>query len=219
MTAPRISPVLRRLAACYGRPPTNRSRPLMDVLIQTILSQNTSDANSLRAFAALKKNYPDWSRLAGSSPGRVAKVIKSGGLANIKSRRILELLRSLSRERGKPDLEWLRGMEPESAYEFLKGLKGVGPKTAACTLLFGAGIPIFPVDTHIYRVAKRLGWVRKGEDRERFQERFRHLVPPGWVYVLHLNLIEHGRRRCHSRNPRCQQCCLKDHCLYHKERI
>lgn len=219
MSLPQISLVHRRLLACYGRPPANRRRPLLDVLIQTILSQNTSDVNSLRAYQALKKRYPDWRRLERARPQQVAGIIKSGGLANIKSRRIIELLRNLSRKQGRPGLEPLRKMPPEAAYNFLKEIKGVGPKTAACTLLFGAGFPIFPVDTHIYRVSKRLGWARPREDREHFQERFRHLVPGELVFPLHLNLIEHGRRRCHSRKPRCQPCCLRDLCLYGKERV
>jgi endonuclease-3 len=97
-------------------------------------------------------------------------------------------------------------------------LKGVGPKTAACTLLFGQGIPIFPVDTHIFRISRRLGWALPGDDRASFQERVRHLVPDGLVYPLHINLIRHGREVCHPTAPECHRCCIRTHCQWYQRR-
>lgn len=216
MRAPSIAEVEGILAKCYGRPPRRAKRPLLDVLIETILSQNTSDVNSLRAYASLRRAFPNWAMLAGSHVHRVASAIRQGGLANIKSKRILGIVRGLIREHGRPTLEHLRRMESEAAYRALKEIDGVGPKTAACTLLFGAGKSIFPVDTHIYRVCGRLGWVRPREAREGFQERFRRLVPDDMVYPLHLNLIEHGRRVCRPSRPSCQECCLRNICSYVK---
>jgi endonuclease-3 len=189
---------------------------LLDVLIQTILSQNTSDVNSLRAYAGLRKAFPSWSALAEVDVGKVAVAIRPGGLANIKSRRIVQILRDLKKAYGRPTLEHLRRMKPEAAYAALKDMAGVGPKTAACTLLFGAGIPIFPVDTHIHRVCRRLGWAGPRETREKFQERIRRLVPGKKVYPLHLNLIEHGRRVCRAGKPACPTCCLKTICPFGK---
>ncbi len=196
------------LNRCYGQPRWTASRPLMDVLVETILSQNTSDSNSHRAFLALKKKYPRWDTVAGADIKSIALAIRSGGLANIKSRRIKDLISFIVGRRGKAGLEFLKKMPREAAYQYLLGIKGVGPKTAACTLLFGAGIPVYPVDTHIYRVSIRLGWVKEKEARESFQERFRKLVPDAMVYSLHLNLIEHGRKICHPRKPECPECCL-----------
>ncbi len=216
MRAPSIAKVERILAECYGRPSPRSKRPLLDILIETILSQNTSDANSLRAYASLRRAFPSWARLAEAEVPKVAEAIRQGGLANIKSRRLVEIVRGLRREQGRPTLEHLRVMEPEAAYRALKEIDGVGPKTAACTLLFGAGMPLFPVDTHIYRVCGRLGWVRPGEGREDFQERFRRLVPDDLVYSFHLNLIEHGRRVCRSSRPACPRCCLRKNCPYVK---
>lgn len=216
MTAPSPARVERILAECYGRPARRPERPLLDVLIETILSQNTSDANSLRAYANLRRAFPSWADLAGSKANKVAAAIRQGGLANIKSKRIMGIVRGLRRERGQPTLEHLRDMDPEAAYRALKDIEGVGPKTAACTLLFGAGRPIFPVDTHIYRVCGCLGWVRPGEGREGFQERFRRRVPDDLVYPFHLNLIEHGRRVCRPSRPACPACCLRKICPYAK---
>ncbi|MBU1355545.1 MAG: endonuclease III [Candidatus Edwardsbacteria bacterium] len=192
----------------YGQPRWTASRPLMDVLVETILSQNTSDSNSHRAFLALKKKYPRWETLAGAEAGSIALTIRAGGLANIKSRRIKELISFIVGKQGRAGLEFLKKLPRGEAYQYLLAIKGVGPKTAACTLLFGAGIPVYPVDTHIYRVSNRLGWVRKKEDREKFQDRFRKLVPDEMVYPLHLNIIEHGRKICHPRKPECPGCRL-----------
>jgi endonuclease-3 len=190
----------------------------MDVLVETILSQNTSDSNSRRAFLSLKKKYPRWDAVAGADIKSIALAIRSGGLANIKSRRIKELISFIVGKRGHAGLEFLKKMPREEAYQYLLAIKGVGPKTAACTLLFGAGIPVYPVDTHIYRISCRLGWVKRKEDRESFQERFRKLVPDKMAYSLHLNLIEHGRRICHPRKPECPGCCLIKVCNW-KEKI
>lgn len=205
---PSIGKIKGILDRRYGQPRWTVSRPLMDVLVETILSQNTSDSNSRRAYRALKKKYPKWENLAGTDVRSIALAIRSGGLANIKSRRIKDLISAITRKQGKAGLEFLKKLPREEAYQYLLAIKGVGPKTAACTLLFGAGIPVYPVDTHIYRVSSRLGWVKRKEDRESFQERFRKMVPDAMVYPLHLNLIEHGRKICHPRKPECSGCCL-----------
>lgn len=214
---PSIGKIEGMLGRCYGQPRWTVCRPLMDVLVETILSQNTSDSNSRRAYRALKKKYPKWEDLAGTDVRSIALTIRSGGLANIKSRRIKDLISSIVGKRGKAGLEFLKNMPREEAYQHLLGIKGVGPKTAACTLLFGAGIPVYPVDTHIYRVSSRLGWVKEKEDRESFQERFRRLVPDAMVYPLHLNLIEHGRKICHPRKPECPRCCLSKACNWREK--
>ena len=216
--AKNIQTAAARLQRCYGIPAPRKPRPLLDILIETILSQNTSDVNSRRAFLSLKRAYPRWESVRRAAPGRLAAAIKSGGLAQIKSRRIIALLRLLKSQRGSLSLEYLKKMPAEEAYAYLMSLKGVGPKTAACTLLFGAGLPLFPVDTHIYRVSSRLGWVRKKGTPEKFQERFRHAVPGGLVFALHINLIEHGRRTCHPQRPACTACCLNSLCQLWKGR-
>jgi endonuclease-3 len=209
---PSMATVSKRLARCYGRPRQVSGEPLVDVLIRTILSQNTTDTNSLKAYAELRKRYSRWASLAAASQPEVARAIRTGGLSKIKSKRIIALVRSLVKDRGNASLEYLRRMPAEQAYQHLLSIKGVGPKTAACTLLFGAGIPVFPVDTHIYRVSGRLGWARSDEDREKYQERIRHQIPDRLVSPLHLNLIEHGRTVCHPHRPHCRQCCLRTIC-------
>lgn len=212
MVKPAVARVHRLLSICYGTPNPRPRQPLLDVLVETILSQNTSDTNSRRAFLNLKNRYPDWDSARRAGPLAIAGAIRSGGLSDIKSRRIHQILSQLGRSIQGLSLQHLTRLNREDAYCSLMAMEGVGPKTAACTLLFGAGIPIFPVDTHIYRVSLRLGWAREGEGREGFQERFGREVPDDIIYPLHINLIEHGRRVCRPRRPECGSCCLAAIC-------
>ncbi|HTY08365.1 MAG TPA: endonuclease III [Candidatus Edwardsbacteria bacterium] len=213
-----IDVVAATLQRAYGRPEPVKAGSLLDVLIETVLSQNTSDRNSHAAFLSLRRRFNGWDAVLAAPARSVAAAIRAGGLANIKAARIGELLREFRRRSGRPSLDFIKRMEPEAAYQYLLSLKGVGPKTAACTLLFGLGVPVFPVDTHIFRIARRLGWARPRDDRASFQERIRHIVPDPLVYPLHINLIAHGRAVCHPAAPDCQRCCIHNHCQWYQRR-
>lgn len=207
-----------RLAGSYGRPAPGVGGALpapdpLDVLIETILSQATSDANSRRAYASLRRRFPDWDDVADAPAAKVAAAIAIGGLAPTKAARIKDIIARLRRERGRATLGFLRALTTEDAMKYLEGLPGVGPKTAACVALFALGRGAFPVDTHVARVCGRLGLVPAGTGAARAQALLAPLVPPGAARDLHLRLIEHGRRVCRPRRPACAQCCLVDVCV------
>jgi endonuclease-3 len=196
----------------YGRPsPRQRLSPL-DALILTVLSQHTSDLNSDRAFASLKERFESWDAIRDAGVGEIADAIRSGGLAQMKAPRIKSLLESLSAERGSLDLDFLHDMDLEGARAYLLGLGGVGPKTAACVLLFACGKPAFPVDTHVHRVARRLGLIGQTTTAGEAHRVLEALVPPEEVYAFHVSLITHGRRVCKSQRPLCEQCVLAPVC-------
>jgi endonuclease-3 len=207
-----------RLAAAYGRPRRTLADPL-DGLVQTILSQNTSDRNSGRAFRALKAAFPTWDAALAARASEIERAIRSGGLARIKSRRIKAALAALARRPEGLDLRHLRRLSLADAEARLAGLRGVGPKTRACVLLFCCGHEAFPVDTHVHRVAGRLGLLPDGASAEAAQARLGAAVPPGRALDLHLNLIRLGRERCRPRAPRCEGCPLRPRCpaTTHKE--
>jgi endonuclease-3 len=209
----KISSVDRALARLYGREElaAERDDPV-DTLVETILSQNTTDANSHRAFLSLKAAYPRWRMLLGARPSVVAKIIRSGGLAGIKAERIISSLRFIDSERGMLELDFLRGMSPADADAWLSQMKGVGPKTRAIVLLFALGMPMFPVDTHVHRVSRRIGLIGPHTSREQAQEELAMLVPTEKYYSFHINLIEHGRAVCKARGQRCSDCTLRVHC-------
>ncbi|MDI7246299.1 MAG: endonuclease III [Bacillota bacterium] len=211
---------IRRIAAIleemYGVPPARREDPL-DALVETVLSQNTSDVNSGRAFRSLKERFPSWEAVRAAGVHEVADAIRSGGLADVKAARIQRILERLHRERGSTSLDFLERLGTRGAQDYLVSLEGVGPKTAACTLLFGCGLPVFPVDTHVLRVARRLGLISGRCGAEAAHEAMASMVPPELVYPLHVNMIAHGRRRCRPQRPRCDGCLLALECVLGKE--
>lgn len=212
-TRKRIIQIDRLLLRCRGdksgSPPFDT---LLDGLIHTILSQNTSDVNSHRAFESLKIRFPGWGEAAGASTEEIEEAIKSGGIAHVKAERIKVLLDMLYEEFGVYSLEELGDIEPEKALDYLLGLPGVGRKTAAVLLLFQLGYPYFPVDTHVFRVGKRLGILPEGINPDGAHDLMDALVPDDIKYRLHVNLIEHGRQVCKARKPKCAECCLNLKC-------
>jgi len=200
-----------RLAAIYGRPRLRAYDPL-DCLVETVLSQATSDRNSERAFLSLQAAFPSWSRVALAPPRAIERAIRSGGLARTKSRRIRELLRAVRAREGRLDLRALQRLPAAAAEARLAGLPGVGPKTRACVMLFALRKHAFPVDTHVHRLARRLGLVPARASAERAHALLAPAVPRGRALDLHLNLIRHGREVCRARHPRCEACALRAAC-------
>jgi endonuclease-3 len=207
-----INLLIDSLEKAYGpRPLIPHGDPLGE-LVQTILSQNTSDSNSRPAYQALRRAFPQWQQILETSQEAIAEPIKSGGLAMIKAKRIQEALQEIQNQRGKLDLDFLNEMPVEKALVWLKSLKGVGDKTANCVLLFALGKPVLPVDTHIFRVSKRLGLIPEKSTLEEAHQKLIKKVPPNRIYPFHVLMIEHGRRVCSAQRPRCQSCIIKEIC-------
>jgi endonuclease-3 len=135
-------------------------RDPLDGLILIILSQATNDINCDRAFRSLKERFPTWDRVLDAPVEKVADAIRSGGLANQKAARIKKILREMQEESGALDLSWMHDAPAEECATYLRSFHGVGEKTIACVLMFFLHKPAFPVDTHVHRVTKRLGWIR-----------------------------------------------------------
>lgn len=208
---------LRGVAARLGQAhvpeqPRPSGRPL-DELIATILSQHTSDRNSQLALARLKARFPRWSEALAAGEPAIAEAIRPGGLAAPKAAWIVALLRALPQDQaGEPTLDHLRQLEPAEAFRLLDSYAGVGPKTAACTLLFAFNWPAFPVDVHVHRIARRLGWSGATEPADRFQLRLMEVVPAEVTYQLHMGMVRHGRLVCRPARPACAECVLADRC-------
>ncbi len=207
-----ILEVIELLEQEYGPREWQPGRDPLDVLIGTILSQNTSDANSGRAFASLKASFDSWEAVASALAEHIAQAIKSGGLSQIKAARIKQVLEQIKKEQGRINLDSLKSMNMAEAEDYLMRLPGVGHKTASCVLLFSMGKPSLPVDTHIFRVAKRLGLIDSTTSIEKAHSLIQEQVPPSKVYQFHVHMIEHGRRICHARQPHCNRCILKGIC-------
>ncbi|MHA1243202.1 MAG: endonuclease III domain-containing protein [Candidatus Heimdallarchaeota archaeon] len=208
--------LIKRLDTHYGLKEWSRWREPVGELVRTILSQNTTDKNSLKAYADLQEAYPTWDDLLLADEKDLADVIRSGGLANTKAKKIKKALVEIKKQHGTIDLEFLADYELSKATDYLISLDGVGPKTAACVLIFSFNFPIIPADTHVHRLSNRIGVV-DGSTREKTQELLQDEIPDKDKYSFHLNLIEHGRRICKAKNPICSNCFLQDICDYYQE--
>lgn len=205
----RVADTLRRH---YGVPDPGPPDPPLDSLVETVLSQHTSDVNSGRAFASLRRRFRRWEAVERAPLAEVLDAIRSAGLANTKAPRIRAILAELRERHGRPTLAPLRAMDDAAAMEHLRSLPGVGPKTAACVLMFSLRRDVFPVDTHIHRLGRRLGFVPPSASAEKTQALMAGLVPRGRAMEFHINLIRHGRRVCIAARPRCAACILARLC-------
>jgi endonuclease III len=208
----RLRAILRRLQKQFGELVPPRATAPLDELILTVLSQHTSDVNADRAFASLRAAFPTWNRVAEVPPEAVADAIRSGGLADTKAPRIQAILREVHDREGGYNLSRLGSMTDAEARAYLTSLPGIGPKTAAVVLSFALGRDAIPVDTHVHRVARRLGIVPPTSSAERTDRLLHDLVPDGLRTQLHVALIRLGREICKAPIPRCRRCPLKDLC-------
>lgn len=209
----------QRLIATYGEPEWRPNGDPVGELVQTILSQHTSDINSERAFQRLKQGFPAWSAVRDASVGDVEQAIRVGGLARVKAERIQQALREIgARFGGALTLDHLRDLSLEDARDLLMSFSGVGPKTASCVLLFALGTPAFPVDTHVLRVTGRLGLIGPKVSALVAHSLLEAAIPPDRRYAVHINLIRHGRAVCHAQRPKCDRCSLRQGCRYFWEK-
>jgi len=202
-SAARVRRIRDRLREVYGIPVAAPHRQGLDELILTVLSQSTNDRNRDVAFLRLRRRFGSWAAVRDAPVEEVEAAIRPGGISKVKSRRIQAILGEL------PDI--LDG--PHLAdREFLLSLPGVGRKTAACVLLFAYGERDVPVDTHVSRVAARLGLFREKAPFEEMHDELLAMTPRGQELELHVNLLRHGRRTCHALRPACDGCALVRMC-------
>jgi len=207
-----IQRILELLSAEYGPKTWQARKSPIAVLVQTILSQNTSDRNSGLAFQHLLASFSSWDEIANGRVPRICKVIREGGLGKVKAGYIRGALQEIRRQRGGFDLGFLKGLSVDEAREWLMQLPGVGIKTASVVLLFSLDMPALPVDTHVFRVTKRLGLIDSKVTVGKAHTLLEEVVPADDVYRFHVLLIEHGRKTCKSQRPRCLECVLGSLC-------
>ncbi|MCL2646323.1 MAG: endonuclease III [Phycisphaerales bacterium] len=207
-----VDEVWQRLRKRYGPRPAKVWGRGIDVLVETILSQNTSNQNSSAAYRQLRRRFRTWNEVADAPVEEVERWIRTAGLSRLKAPRIQTILRQLREERGRISLEFLKRLPPDQAAAYLRRFKGIGPKTIACLLLFAFQMPVFPVDTHIHRIARRLHWIGPKVSAEKAHILLEPAIPPAQRYEMHILLIAHGRQTCRAINPTCDRCPLLDLC-------
>lgn len=207
--------VFDRLADWFGTPVWSPGEDPVDELILTILSANTNDVNSGRAFKQLKATFgDDWETVRNAPLDEIKDAIRTAGMYNQKAPRIVATLTRLHEDLGEYNLDHLADMPVDDAMAYLTSLPGVGHKTASIVMLFCFNRSAFPVDTHIQRITQRLGLSGRTASPEKIKGIWETLMPPETYYPLHINFIRHGRTICMARNPKCDDCPLQDICDY-----
>jgi endonuclease-3 len=201
-----ISEAIRLLSARYASVPRHTCLDTVQELVLTILSQHTSDVNSLRAYKSLMGRFSSLEGVAKANLADIENAIHQGGLARVKAPRIKEVLNLIVELNGSLDLSFLRKMSVSEAKTWLRQLPGIGPKSAGIILSFGLGMPAMAVDTHIYRVVKRMGFIGPNVTVEKAHEILEAMVEPSEVLQFHMSFIAHGRQVCKARRPRCREC-------------
>ncbi|MCW2958411.1 MAG: endonuclease, partial [Solirubrobacterales bacterium] len=211
--ARRVRAVRARLRELFGIPCQPPHGDPLAELVLTVLSQSTNDRNRDVAYLRLRDRLPTWAQVRDADEAEVRAAIQPGGLHVQKAARIQAILRALPEDL---DLSWMRDAPVTASRAFLCALPGVGRKTAACVLLFSYGLRDVPVDTHVGRVATRLGLLRPGgglgAGGREIHDAMLALTPRGAEQELHVNLLRHGRRTCHARRPECPVCALRRMC-------
>lgn len=181
-----------------------------EVLVAVILSQKTNRENVRKALERFRREFKGVEEVAAARVSRIERVIRQAGLWRMKASRIKLIAEQISKLENGLD-EILRLPYPE-AKKTLSSMKGVGPKTADVFLMIARGEQVLPIDTHIFRVMRRLGIAGEREDYESLRTKLESAVKPEKRMIAHLALIEFGRRICKARNPRCGECPLAKLC-------
>jgi len=207
--------VCEQLEKHYGLPRLGNPKNPVDDLVFIILSNKTSPAIAWAIYRRLKRSFPRWDKLLASPARRVRRILKPAGLSSVKTAQLRAALRAIRRDHGGLQLRKPGGRSEAEVEEYLTCLPGVSKKVAKCVMLYTMGAQVLPVDAHVHRIAKRLGWTsRKRADQ--CHEELEALVPARRRYGFHVAAILHGRSACRPNRPACTKCCIRSHCMQAK---
>lgn len=212
-----VDAVLDALEARYGRSRFISRFAPMEELVSCILSQHTADVNSFPAFTRLREKYPEWQDVVDAGTVELAVVIRKAGLANQKAKSIIKTLTEIKSRNGEYAIDHLRKLPMKDARDWLESLPGVGPKTASIVLCFSFGMGAIPVDTHVFRVSRRLGVLPEMSNEKKAHDQLLEIVAPEDAFRYHTALIQHGRHVCKAPIPICEDCPLMDQCPWFKK--
>jgi len=208
-----LNKIISELEGKYNSKDKPSKSGILDTLIATKLSQNTTDKTSYIAYNNLKNKYKTWDALANAPLNEIKKQIKVCGMADTKSKDIKNMLNRMKKNYGTLNLDFLKKYKTEKVYDELLEYKGIGVKTVSCVLAFSMGREVFPVDTHIHRILNRLGIVKTKFPEETF-DKSANIIPGKKKFSFHRNLIKFGREICKANRPLCGLCNLYDYCEF-----
>ena len=208
-----IAKILRRRYSDFDH--FNKRNPL-DELIFIICSVQTAEVSYKRTFRALRDEFRTFDRLNEAPAEYLARPLESGGLSQQKSKSLRKTFDIITERFGRLTLSPLREFTDQECEDFLTSLPSVGKKVARCVMMYSLDREVFPVDTHCWRIARRLGWIRTttsdGHCSEKDMDRLQAKIPPRWRFSLHVNFVSLGREFCTAARPNCTDCPIKKHC-------
>ncbi len=214
-----IKKINQLLVREFGIPPRAEKLPEpIDLLIATILSQNTNDKNSYKAYQNLIKKYSAWDEVRKARRTSIEKEIRIAGLGYQKSKAIKNLLIELFEKEKSYSLDNVKESSSFQAIEYLTNFKGIGVKTASCVMLFALDRDVCPVDTHVHRTLNRIGLVKTKIPDKTFLQINKNF-PPKIAHSFHTNLIRLGREICTPKNYKCGICPLVKICKFNDKLI
>jgi len=207
-----VERVCRRLQDRYGLPRHGNPDNSLDDLVYIIVSNRTRIETAMEGFDLLKRTVPRWDDVL-KDPSQVKRILQPLGLSNKKTDQILGILTVLRKDFGLATLEPIRGRSEEWVEKYLTSLPGVSLKVAKCVMMYTLGFQVLPVDTHVHRIATRLGWVdwKRADQSHADLEK---LVPPTLRYAFHVDAVAHGQSVCRPLNPHCSICPITSDCRY-----
>jgi endonuclease-3 len=213
MTNQHAATVLQILKQTLAMPNWTKARQdPFQTLITTIISQNTADTNTARAFKALSKRFQITpNALAEAEVHEIEAAINPAGLYKAKAKTIKQAAQGIL-ETYNGSMQPILQLPLEEARSVLMQFPGVGPKTADVVLLFSAQQPTVPVDTHVNRVSKRLGFAPENAGYEEVRVALQALFDPKDYLAVHLLLIAHGRKTCKAQRSLCSECPVNVYC-------
>lgn len=197
----------------FDKPKRKLDSEPIDILIATILSQNTNDKNSHKAYSNLRSKFHNWLNVEKATVNQIAKTIRTASLSQQKAKTIKQLLLTLKTKKPKFSLDYLYEFSDEQVISELTSISGIGVKTASCVLLFGLNRNICPVDTHVFRTLNRIGVVNERTAEKTFYA-LNEILPKLIAHQFHTNLIMLGRTICKPQKPHCTECPLLKLCTY-----
>jgi endonuclease III len=203
--------VCRALARNYPDSTLGNKRNPLDEYLFILLSFRTNTAGCVSAYRGFKRRFPRWGLAARATETEIAATISCAGLATQKAKHISSAIRFIKKELGEISLRKLRKWPEDEVETFLRSIPGVGIKIAKCIMMYSLEFDVLPVDTHVERIAKRLGWVTRSTSAKLHNE-LAGLVPTNRMFSFHVACVQHGRQVCRGPRPRCEVCCLDDVC-------
>ncbi len=194
----------------------NKANPF-DELLLILCSVKRGEKVYLRAFKSLKQAFPTFHKLSQASEKELSRQIEWGGLQNRKARALNKITAIIIKKFGKLTLAPLHKMTAADCEQFLCSLPGVGRKVARCVMMYSLAMSVFPVDTHCWRISKRLGWI-EARDKQRScslrdMDDLQEMIPPKLRLSLHVNMVSLGRELCLASLPKCFKCPIAEYCV------